>query len=63
MGRRLTQIRGQVKKPLVLGQRETIGYPGNEIADPARPRALGIMVDAVSSFRLRKVMARTARAE
>ena len=39
-GRRLTQIRGRVKKPLVLDQGEAVGHPGDEIADP--PRALGV---------------------
>ena len=41
-GRRLTQIRGRVKKPLVLGQGEPVGHPGDEIADPAG--ALGLVV-------------------
>ena len=38
--RRLTQIRGRVKKPLMLGQREAVGHPGDEIADP--PGAVGL---------------------
>src|SRR6266702_2448294 len=38
MGRRLTQIRGRVKKPLVLDQGKPVGHPGDEIADPPGAR-------------------------
>ena len=49
-GRRLTQIRGRVKKPLVLHQGETVGHSGNEIADPARPFALTFPLRSLDPF-------------
>src|SRR4051812_30467048 len=48
MGRRLTQIRGRVKKPLMLNQGKAVGHPGNEIADPPGP-LLGIRL-ALGAF-------------
>src|SRR5260221_7837000 len=42
MGRRLTQIRGRVKKPLMFGQREAVGHSGDEVADPPRTLDFGV---------------------
>ena len=41
LGRRLTQIGGRVKKPLMFGQGEAVGHPGNEIADSPGPLGFG----------------------
>ena len=51
IGRRLTQIRGRVKKPLMLGQGETVGHPGDEIADPAGTLALALALPALDAIR------------
>src|SRR5262249_2602272 len=51
MGRRLSQFRGQVKKPLMLCQRETVGHPGDEIADPPRAGGLTLLFRALKPFR------------
>src|ERR1700756_2539469 len=50
MRRRLTQFRGRVKKPLVLGQCEAVGHAGDEIADPPRPRRFALVRRAVAPF-------------
>src|SRR4051812_3589973 len=51
LGRRLTQIRGRVKKPLVLGKRKAVGHPGDEIADPPGALALRLPFGALDPFR------------
>src|SRR5450432_2538097 len=50
MSRRLTQFRGRVKKPLMLDQREAVGHARDKIADPPRPRALGLVLRAFQPF-------------
>src|SRR6476659_9883767 len=50
MARRLTQIRGRVKKPLVLDQGETVGHSGDEIADPAGSFPLVLVPGALDPF-------------
>src|SRR5689334_21732702 len=55
--RRLTQIRGRVKKPLMLDQGVAIGHPGDEIADPAGALGLGFLGRGIQPFR-RKVAGR-----
>src|ERR1700730_7892383 len=42
VARRLTQIRGRVKKPLMFGQGEAVGHSGDEVADP--PCTIGFAV-------------------
>src|ERR1700756_4318307 len=51
MGRRLTQIGGRVKKPLVLDQRVAVGHPRDEIADPADAFGVGFLPRALQPFR------------
>ena len=46
LGRRLTQIRGQVKKPLMFGDGETVGHPGDEVADPPDTLGFGLLIAA-----------------
>src|SRR5713226_4638305 len=45
VARRLTQIGGRVKKPLMFGQGEAVGHSGDEVADP--PCAIGFAVSAI----------------
>src|SRR3954467_15246406 len=51
MGRRLTQIRGRVKKPLVLDQRKAVGHPRDEIANSSGTLGRGLAAGPFQPFR------------
>ena len=59
-GRRLTQIGGRVKKPLMLGQGETVGHAGDEIADPPGPGRLALAIRAAGRQPLGRQLGRIA---
>ena len=58
LGRRLTQIRGRVKKPLMFGDGEAVGHPGDEVADPSDTLGFGLVVAAIARQPLRRQIAR-----
>ena len=48
---RLTQFRGRVKKPRMLGERIAVGHAGDEIGDAARAAGLIGIGEALAPFR------------